>query len=305
MVRHEDPNDRSGRERQIIWMRTALFWVFVPLFAAIVVCTILMIFAGIGSPAEGERKLLMTGFLGEIGVFVIALGYSLFRLRRKPPDADGGEPRAGAVPPAHLSAGLTDDADGRGLAGITHASPDRRHSSFPDRYWDQASSSVSLFAPTLWKSIMGLGGKGMSAEMESLHKTAIRLRSKLRILLMSPDSAAFEAHMDLLSTVGDVPQLTRDEYRAKLKLLEPVILEPGARIRYYKTYPTVSFVVVDDAKVKVDYVLPHRRVEERPLLEYAKGKGDTPTMFDPFQRVFEALWEDGDTVKAPYPQRSG
>ena len=66
-------------------MRTVLFLVFVTLFVAIVVCTMLAVFAGVGSPSDAERALFVKGFMVEIGGAIIALWYSLWGLRRPRP----------------------------------------------------------------------------------------------------------------------------------------------------------------------------------------------------------------------------
>lgn len=68
--------------KQYHLMRWILFWIFVALFLLIVVCTVLVVFFGIGSPNEEERSLLFKWFLGEIGAAVIALFYAIFGIRQ-------------------------------------------------------------------------------------------------------------------------------------------------------------------------------------------------------------------------------
>ena len=183
---------------------------------------------------------------------------------------------------------------------IVHASANRGHSQGKGTYWDQARASVSIFAPTLWKSIMGLTDSATSDEVESLKRVAQRLRGKLRILLLDPKSPSFDAHRELLSTTGDIGDIINAQnYANKLSQLEKILLDVGAQLRYYRTYPTVSFVVVDDCRVKVDYVLPHRRVKQRPLIEFEKGDGQDLIIFDVFLKTFEAVWNDPKTTSAP------
>jgi hypothetical protein len=179
-------------------------------------------------------------------------------------------------------------------SGIVHVSVNREHSAFPKPFWEQASATVSIFAPTFWRSIMGLldNKRDLSLEIESLMQVGKRLGSGVRILLMSPHSAAFEVHRQLLKTAGDIPNLNAHEYIKKLKIFENLMRGNNVQLRFYDVYPTVSFVIVDNTRVKVDYVLPHHRVVERPLIEYQKGGRISPTIFDCFFRLFEELWKD-------------
>lgn len=178
--------------------------------------------------------------------------------------------------------------------GIVHVSADRQHSRGKETYWEQAKASVNIFAPTLWRSLMGLTDTGTSEEVESLRRVALRLKGKMRILLLHPNSKSFEAHQELLPTTGDIGDITADTYASKLTRLEKILLPLGAEIRYYKTYPTVSFVIVDEWRVKVDYVLPHRQVKQRPLIEFEKSTGEAVLIFDVFLRVFERVWDDSE-----------
>ena len=72
-----------GNEKQITTMRWVLFWIFTTLFVLIVIATLSMVFLGFGEPTESERNLLFKVFIGEIGVSVVALFYSIFGIKTK------------------------------------------------------------------------------------------------------------------------------------------------------------------------------------------------------------------------------
>ncbi|MHC4697827.1 MAG: hypothetical protein ACYTFA_13935 [Planctomycetota bacterium] len=76
-------NSDESKERQNLWMRAVMFWVFIGLFAGVCTCTMLAVFAGVGDPTEGERSVLFKGFIVEVGVIVVALFHSIFGLARK------------------------------------------------------------------------------------------------------------------------------------------------------------------------------------------------------------------------------
>ncbi len=184
--------------------------------------------------------------------------------------------------------------------GFVYASPDREHSQFPKTYWDNAQTNISIFAPTLWHSIMGLTAKKSGKEIDSMCKAGMQLHGKMRILLMSPDSASFRVHLDLLATARGIPDLDKDKYVEHLKIFEQLMHTANVAVRYHMYYPTVSFVIVDDSRVKVDYILPHCGIAERPLVEFTKGDGSAPTVFEPFFKTFEEVWNDPTTTPAPF-----
>lgn len=80
---------------QITKMRWVLFWVFVTAFIIIVLSTLSMIFFGFGQATPEERSLLFKVFIGEIGVSIVALFYSLFGLK---PKAEEGTVDAPLIP---------------------------------------------------------------------------------------------------------------------------------------------------------------------------------------------------------------
>lgn len=172
---------------------------------------------------------------------------------------------------------------------VSFASHDRSHSRFPDTYWAQAKTSIRIFAPTLWNSIGGLEADGTPSKVVD---TLLRAGTKAKLLLMHPDSHAFETHTLLLKQLGDsIAPKTKTEYADKLAVLESLLAESGVEIGYYDTYPTVSFVIVDDKEVKVDYILPRTAVSERPLLEFVQGPSDSRTIFNVFSDMFDAIWD--------------
>lgn len=69
-------------DEQMHTMRWVLFWIFVGLFVVIVIATLAVVFANVGSPTEDERALLFKLFVLEIGVAIATLFYSVFRLKR-------------------------------------------------------------------------------------------------------------------------------------------------------------------------------------------------------------------------------
>ena len=69
-------------KNQTTTMKWILFWVFVVLFAIIVILTLGSVFFGMGNPSENERSLLFKIFIGEIGLAVVALFYALFNLKQ-------------------------------------------------------------------------------------------------------------------------------------------------------------------------------------------------------------------------------
>ncbi len=78
------PGPKPKPTGEAVWQRAVLFWVFIVLFVAVFACTMLAVFAGLGSPTERERSILFNGFIVEIGAAVIALFYSAYGLIRKP-----------------------------------------------------------------------------------------------------------------------------------------------------------------------------------------------------------------------------
>lgn len=70
--------EHSDQEGQMKWI---LFWVFVGLFVLIVVGTLSALFLGFGALQQSERETLFKVFLVEIGLAVVALFYSIFRIK--------------------------------------------------------------------------------------------------------------------------------------------------------------------------------------------------------------------------------
>lgn len=70
--------DRKDQEGQMKWI---LFWVFVGLFVLIVMGTLSALFFGFGTLQQNERETLFKVFLIEIGLAVVALFYSIFRIK--------------------------------------------------------------------------------------------------------------------------------------------------------------------------------------------------------------------------------
>lgn len=93
-------------ENQESLMRWVLFWVFVGLFVLIVTGTLLAVFLGFGRLEASERETLFRVFLLEIGAAVIALFYSIFRIKRD----SIGEPR--------VRLNISDTADLRQLTDV-------------------------------------------------------------------------------------------------------------------------------------------------------------------------------------------
>lgn len=100
----------NPESKQYHWMRWILFWIFVVLFLVIVVCTVLAVFFGIGSPSEAEKSLLFKGFLGEIGAAVVALFYAIFGIRRGQSQSRRSLDRAEEISPARGPAAAEDAA---------------------------------------------------------------------------------------------------------------------------------------------------------------------------------------------------
>lgn len=171
---------------------------------------------------------------------------------------------------------------------VSFASHDRSHSRFPDTYWAQAKTSIRIFAPTLWNSIGGLETDGTPSKVVD---ALLRAGTKAKLLLMHPDSSAFATHTLLLKQLGDSIAPTKIQYADKLTILESLLAKSGAEVRYYDTYPTVSFVIVDDKEIKVDYILPRTAVTERPLLEFVQGPPGSRTIFNVFSDMFDAIWD--------------
>lgn len=62
-------------------MRWVLFWVAVGIFLVVVAGTLGALFFGFGDLEPGERATLFRVFIVEVGLAVVALFYSLFRLK--------------------------------------------------------------------------------------------------------------------------------------------------------------------------------------------------------------------------------
>ncbi len=88
MIVRGQPGMPDHREQEGL-MRWILFWIFVGLFVVIVLATLGAVFLRYGDLREQERETLFTVFLVEIGVAVVALFYSLFRLKK--PGNGGGD----------------------------------------------------------------------------------------------------------------------------------------------------------------------------------------------------------------------
>lgn len=69
------------RAEQIHSMRWVLFWIFCLSFVLILIATLSMIFFDFGYAEPRERGILFNVFLGEVGLAVLALFYSIFGLR--------------------------------------------------------------------------------------------------------------------------------------------------------------------------------------------------------------------------------
>jgi hypothetical protein len=78
--------DRSDRSTAIV-----LFWTFWAIYVAGAIGTLGMLFFGFGSVRDTERPILTNAFLVETAVAIVALFYSLWRLRRgdKSQDSEG------------------------------------------------------------------------------------------------------------------------------------------------------------------------------------------------------------------------
>lgn len=77
-------NDAS--ENQTRTMRWILFWLFTGLFSIIVFATLAVVFYGFGHPTSEERNLLVKVFISEVGASVVALFWSIFKLRQPTTD---------------------------------------------------------------------------------------------------------------------------------------------------------------------------------------------------------------------------
>ena len=171
-------------------------------------------------------------------------------------------------------------------------------------FWDDARSSIELYAVVMAGSLISLTSNsyGESPVVRSLENKAEVLGENLRILLLDPDIEAFELHSKFLEATDMVPYqtFTREIYKEKLRVLEGHLLPRGAQIKYYKILPTVSFVIVDDSRVQVEYLLPYTNETTHATLTFEKGDDLTPILFDVFRRTFARLWNDGErTVSAP------
>jgi hypothetical protein len=74
-------------KNQYFTMRWIVFYVFMVLYVALMVFTILAVFFNIFELPEEQEKVLFYAFIIEIGVAVVALFYSLFEINRKRPAA--------------------------------------------------------------------------------------------------------------------------------------------------------------------------------------------------------------------------
>ena len=63
-------------------------------------------------------------------------------------------------------------------------------------------------------------------------------------------------------------------------------------MKFYDFYPTVSFTIVDGYSLKVDYILPHTNVEERPIVEYQKSVSGEKTTFTVFDEFYNSVWTE-------------
>jgi hypothetical protein len=71
---------KQDQEEKMKWI---MFYVFLGLFVLAVLGTLGMVFFGFGTPTPDERSLMVKAFIGEIAAAVVALFYSLFKLKPK------------------------------------------------------------------------------------------------------------------------------------------------------------------------------------------------------------------------------
>jgi hypothetical protein len=69
-------------------MRWILFYIFATVFVIIVVCTLSVVFFGMGEPTEKERDVLFNVFIMEVGVAELAIFRLIFNLKRGPKDKE-------------------------------------------------------------------------------------------------------------------------------------------------------------------------------------------------------------------------
>ncbi len=92
------PNESAFRH----WMRVTLFVVFLLLFTATAILTLLALFFDIGNLSDQAKERLTYVTLGEIAAGIVALFFDLFGLRRDPPPPAAQDKAASPSPPAVL-----------------------------------------------------------------------------------------------------------------------------------------------------------------------------------------------------------
>lgn len=109
----QEANFEAAKQRQTLWMRAVMFWVFVALFVVFCTFTTRAVFTGLGDLGEKARNALVAVFIVQVGVVVIALFRSIFGLGDKSAGAllsermDEAMERS-ATPPSEWLAALVD-----------------------------------------------------------------------------------------------------------------------------------------------------------------------------------------------------
>jgi len=287
---------------QLFRMRWVLFWVFVVLFCVIVFTTLSVVFFNIGVPTETERETLFYTFIVEIGVAVVTLFYSMFKLKVSKEkieeikrDQTGSEDEMlMEVVKKFSAAGITNFIPSRDFYSIY-----RSYAPSIDKYIAVAKKSVVMVSINL---ITGLSFDGLCQAL----KLKLESRStpiSIVISLLNPWKS------ELMSAIAPVLDLDSkklsDEIKDTLRKLTEfrAQLSDEARnrfeIRVHNAIPFGSAIMIDHqedyGRIQIEtkpYKVPIRKsfaFEVRPSHQ-KEGLSET------IREGYEALLKDGKAV---------
>ena len=241
-------------------MRWVVFWVFVGQFCLAMLGTLVAVFLGFSAVTEPERAVLFNLFIGEVAVAVIALFYSLFRLKGRPdpmpdmepiPDLGRGDDAssvlraevvtrtrhestykspqdAAAAVRGALAAGL-EEADG---VGLRDSDP-----MFAVQVALREAMGANTLASHHLEEVCLLGFNNLGP-MHQCHEILIELLSdpkpaSLRVLLVDPESDYFldRARREDGELGGNPARRLLAEFNATFELYRRLMLMPGVKER--------------------------------------------------------------------------
>lgn len=292
--------------KQFHLMRWILFWVFVILFVAIVLCTGLAVFFRIGSLSEPERDLLVKCYLVEIGVVVIALFYAIFGIKRGHSQNGVSEPleEPALVPGRHETdtAELTPLAEQIASAGVNKFVPSRDHytkvreAATIDNYLDTAHKevvmvSINLMTGVTFDGLCDVLTKRLNNDTDPI-KVTISLLNPWREQLM----AAIEPSVGITRLSESIKDTLRLLWDMRQQLSQKG--KEGLKLQVHNAIPFASAIMLDPdedtGRIQIETKPYKAPLRKSFAIEFRSVGRDC--LYETIKDSYRQLVEEGDPI---------